>query len=45
MLAAAVPVALMIVRLRGEERFLQRELPAYVAYTERVRYRLVPGLW
>jgi protein-S-isoprenylcysteine O-methyltransferase Ste14 len=44
-LAAAVPVALMIVRLRGEERFLQRELPAYVAYTERVRYRLVPGLW
>lgn len=44
-LAAAVPVALMIARLRGEERFLQRELPAYAAYTERVRYRLVPGLW
>jgi protein-S-isoprenylcysteine O-methyltransferase Ste14 len=44
-LAAVVPVALMVIRLRLEERFLLRELPGYAAYTERVRHRLVPGLW
>lgn len=44
-LGATVPVVLMIVRLQLEERFLRRELPAYAAYAERVRYRLVPGVW
>jgi len=28
-----------------EERFLRRELAGYEAYTEKVRYRLVPYLW
>jgi len=44
-LAAVVPVALMVMRLRLEERFLRRELPGYTAYAERVRYRLIPGIW
>ena len=44
-LSAVVPVALIVMRLRLEERFLRRELPGYSAYTERVRYRLVPGIW
>lgn len=44
-LAAAAPVALMLVRLRLEERFLARELPGYAGYMRRVRFRLVPGLW
>jgi len=44
-LAAVVPIALMVVRLRLEERFLRRELPGYTAYAERVRFRLIPGLW
>jgi protein-S-isoprenylcysteine O-methyltransferase Ste14 len=44
-LAAVVSVSLMTVRLRLEERFLRRELPGYGAYAERVRYRLVPGVW
>lgn len=44
-LGAAVPVALMVRRLRLEEGFLRRELPAYAAYAARVRYRLVPGVW
>ncbi|HST57854.1 MAG TPA: hypothetical protein VLK84_04130 [Longimicrobium sp.] len=30
---------------RLEERFLLRELPGYAAYAERVRHRLIPGLW
>lgn len=42
---AAVPVALMLVRLRLEERFLCRELPGYAAYAARVPHRLVPGVW
>jgi protein-S-isoprenylcysteine O-methyltransferase Ste14 len=33
------------VRLLHEERFLKRNLPGYVAYTEKVRYRLLPGVW
>lgn len=44
-LCAVIPIALMVTRLRLEERFLRRELPGYVAYAERVRYRLVPGIW
>lgn len=42
---AVVPVALMVLRLRLEERFLFRELPGYAAYAERVRQRLIPGVW
>jgi protein-S-isoprenylcysteine O-methyltransferase Ste14 len=44
-MGAVVPVALMVIRLRLEERFLLRQLPGYAAYTERVRYRLLPGVW
>lgn len=44
-LGAVVPVALMVIRLRLEERLLRRELPGYAAYAERVRHRLVPGVW
>lgn len=44
-LGAVVPVALMTIRLRREEDFLHVELPGYGAYVERVRYRLIPGIW
>jgi protein-S-isoprenylcysteine O-methyltransferase Ste14 len=44
-LGAVVPVGLMMVRLHLEERFLRRELVGYRDYAERVRYRLVPGVW
>jgi protein-S-isoprenylcysteine O-methyltransferase Ste14 len=44
-LGAVVPVALMVIRLRREERLLWRELPGYAAYAERVRHRLIPGIW
>jgi protein-S-isoprenylcysteine O-methyltransferase Ste14 len=42
---AAIPVALMIMRLRLEEEFLIRELPAYNEYMARVPHRLIPGVW
>ena len=42
---ALIPIALMVIRLRHEERLLVRELPGYAAYVERVRFRLVPRVW
>jgi protein-S-isoprenylcysteine O-methyltransferase Ste14 len=42
---AVLPVALLMIRIRLEERFLMRELPGYSDYSRRVRYRLVPRIW
>lgn len=44
-LLSAVIVALFIVRTAWEDRALQAGLEGYAEYAERVRYRLVPGLW
>ena len=35
----------LIWRLLDEERFLSRNLPGYIAYQGRVRYRLLPRIW
>ena len=32
-------------RIRNEEKLLQKELPGYEEYAERVKYRLIPFLW
>jgi len=42
---AVVPLALMVFRLQLEEEVLRTGLPGYAAYMERVRFRLVPGVW
>jgi protein-S-isoprenylcysteine O-methyltransferase Ste14 len=44
-LLAIVPIAVLAVRSVFEERFLKRELKGYEAYTEKVRYRLIPFVW
>jgi protein-S-isoprenylcysteine O-methyltransferase Ste14 len=44
-LLASVPIAMVALRIQFEERFLRREPKGYEAYTERVRYRLIPFLW
>jgi protein-S-isoprenylcysteine O-methyltransferase Ste14 len=44
-LLASVPIATVALRVLFEERFLRRELKGYQAYTEKVRYRLIPLLW
>jgi protein-S-isoprenylcysteine O-methyltransferase Ste14 len=44
-LLAIVPIAVLARRIQIEERFLRQELAGYQAYTERVRYRLIPFLW
>jgi protein-S-isoprenylcysteine O-methyltransferase Ste14 len=45
MLPSLLGVALIVRRISKEERVLREELPGYASYQERVRYRLVPGLW
>jgi protein-S-isoprenylcysteine O-methyltransferase Ste14 len=34
-----------MMRIRVEERFLERELPGYREYAARVPHRLIPGIW
>jgi protein-S-isoprenylcysteine O-methyltransferase Ste14 len=40
-----VAAVLLVVRIGIEQRFLRRELKGYDAYTQKVRYRLIPHLW
>jgi protein-S-isoprenylcysteine O-methyltransferase Ste14 len=41
-----IPMTLVVVlRLLDEERFLQKSLPGYTEYCERIRFRLVPHIW
>lgn len=40
---AIIPI--LVARIGGEEAMLRRDLPGYAAYCERVRYRLLPGVW
>jgi protein-S-isoprenylcysteine O-methyltransferase Ste14 len=35
----------IIFRLLGEEKYLAKELPGYVEYMAKTRFRLVPGIW
>jgi protein-S-isoprenylcysteine O-methyltransferase Ste14 len=44
-LPALLAVAAYVVRTALEDRTLQVELPGYGAYTQRTRYRLLPGVW
>lgn len=37
--------ALIILRLKGEEKLLSKELPGYEDYQKKVKYRLFPFVW
>lgn len=45
LLIALAMVGLLILRIFGEEQLLTHELEGYRAYTQKVRYRLVPHVW
>jgi protein-S-isoprenylcysteine O-methyltransferase Ste14 len=45
LVAFAVMLASILCRLHDEERVLSRSLPGYDDYRQRVRHRLVPGVW
>jgi protein-S-isoprenylcysteine O-methyltransferase Ste14 len=42
---AAVAAIITVVRTALEDRTLQAELPGYRDYAQRVRYRLIPGIY
>jgi protein-S-isoprenylcysteine O-methyltransferase Ste14 len=44
-LAALLIEYLLSLRIRGEEQVLRDGLPGYIAYTQRVRYKLIPLIW
>jgi protein-S-isoprenylcysteine O-methyltransferase Ste14 len=45
LIPAGLASALLVLRTCWEDQALQGELPGYKEYTERVRYRLIPGVW
>ncbi len=45
LIPAIVAVIIAVIRTALEDRTLQQELPGYVDYTRRVRYRLFPGIY
>lgn len=45
LLPAGLVSALMVLRTALEDRMLRQELPGYQDYAQRVRYRLLPGVW
>jgi protein-S-isoprenylcysteine O-methyltransferase Ste14 len=45
-MACFSPIGLLFVlRTAKEDRMLRDELAGYAEYAQRVRYRLVPGVW
>lgn len=45
-LLLAVPILVsLILRILNEEYLLRRDLPGYVDYCEKVRWRLIPWIW
>jgi protein-S-isoprenylcysteine O-methyltransferase Ste14 len=45
LIPAALAAGIIGTRTAVEDRTLQAELPGYAAYIQRVRYRLLPGIW
>ncbi|MDH5468383.1 MAG: isoprenylcysteine carboxylmethyltransferase family protein [Candidatus Aminicenantes bacterium] len=42
---SSIIIILFIIRTSLEDRALQEELPGYKEYSQKVRYRLLPGVW
>ncbi|MDC3237295.1 isoprenylcysteine carboxylmethyltransferase family protein [bacterium] len=45
LIPAAVAAIIGVIRTTLEDQTLQKELPGYRDYTQRVRYRLIPGIY
>jgi protein-S-isoprenylcysteine O-methyltransferase Ste14 len=41
----ALTIPALVWRILDEEKLLKKDLPGYIEYTQKVRYRLVPYLW
>lgn len=42
---AVLLIIILVIRTYMEDNTLQQELPGYADYAQKVRYRLVPGVW
>lgn len=42
---AALAAAVLVLRTAWEDQLLRAELPGYADYAQRVRWRLLPGIW
>jgi protein-S-isoprenylcysteine O-methyltransferase Ste14 len=45
LIPAGLATLLLVLRTVWEDRTLRRELPGYSDYAQRVRFRLIPGVW
>jgi protein-S-isoprenylcysteine O-methyltransferase Ste14 len=45
LLILAVAIPGLIVRILDEEKLLKKELPGYIEYIQKVKYRLIPYIW
>ena len=45
LIPAAVALVIVVIRTELEDRTLKAELPGYADYAQRVRYRLIPGIY
>jgi protein-S-isoprenylcysteine O-methyltransferase Ste14 len=45
LIPAGLATLLLVLRTVWEDRTLHRELPGYSDYAQRVRFRLIPGVW
>ena len=45
MIPAVLFVPILVARIRNEESVLARDLEGYQEYSQRTKYRLIPGLW
>jgi protein-S-isoprenylcysteine O-methyltransferase Ste14 len=41
----AISTPMVVIRILDEEKVLEKDLPGYTEYEQKVRYRLVPHLW
>jgi len=45
LIPAGIVIILLVLRTYLEDITLQKELPGYADYTQKVKYRLLPGIW
>jgi protein-S-isoprenylcysteine O-methyltransferase Ste14 len=45
MIPAVLIIPALIARIKNEEAVLRNDLPGYAAYCQKVRYRMLPGVW
>ena len=38
-------IPILMARIRNEEQILERELKGYQGYMQKIKFRLIPGIW